>query len=575
MICIEAIQGQNFLSLGNHPTKFIFRDATNGPRTTVIVGVSGSGKSTLLDLLCFVLYNKPFRKINKPALVNSVNGRACLGQVWFRSGGKSYEVRRGIKPDLFEIYADGTLMNQDAKSLDYQDILETQILKMDFKSFKQVVLLGSANYTPFMQLSAADRREIVEELLDIRIFSKMNDINKQRLSACKAALLQYVNEIKTLELKIVHEKELLEKDNSANEALIASGKEQIKKLEEEIVDLEAQFKITQVKMEDLNEKLKPKKKALQNSVELIKTKSKLEQKIEQEEKEISFYEQSATCDRCQQSIGAEFAQEILTKKRESLQKLQQALSVADNSRNILDEKIQKFDELEMELIVEARTLSSIDTSIKTNKREIKKSEDLIKGLSAPQTSEHTTKITELEKELEEKKIEHGIALYEQQTHEACAILLKDTGIKAQIIKHYIPQINALTNAYLQEMHFNVAFEMDEKFDAVIKSRGTDEFSYASFSEGEKQRIDVALLFTWRAVAKAKNSVNINLLFVDEIMDSHLSPEAADNVFNMLSSKNFEGNNIVVISHKDGVGDKFERCIKASKVGGFTEFATVE
>ncbi len=540
--------------------------------TTLVIGENGSGKSTVLDALCFGLFGKPFRNINKGQLVNSVNMSGSLVEVEFNIGSKKIKVVRGIKPNIFEIYLNGKMYNQDANVRDYQKYLEQQILKLNYRSFTQVVILGSSTFIPFMQLKSRHRREVVEEILDIQIFSLMNMLLKQKLKVnaddirdaeyqtsltSEKVDLQdkYIDEIKKNKDKLLGEKTKLQESNQ----------KEIHKRLAKIGEYQQEIKLMMKKINDADS-VKSKYQRLQS------IKSTLNEKHRAHSSTINFFETNEDCPTCQQHIGKLFKDDILKKKRKDTNKISQGLT------DIRDE-LTKYKERQEEIIKVANNIRELEVEIAKDNESILQLEKFNSTLQSEiKQLEHSDvnkndyeKLGELKsllKNLEDQKSK----LKEDKTYyEVTRNMLQDTGIKTKIIKQYLPIMNKLINTYLTSMEFYVNFTLDENFEETIKSRYRDEFSYTSFSEGEKMRIDLALLFTWRAVAKMKNSANTNILILDEIFDSSLDGTGTDEFLKILNTLGDE--NVFVISHKqDTLADKFRSTIRFEKVKNFSHVA---
>jgi len=566
MIIFRDIKYKNLLSTGNNFTE-IKLDAN---QNTLIVGKNGSGKSTMLDALCFVLFGKPFRNINKPNLLNSINNKDCVVEVNFNTNNKSYKVIRGIKPNIFEIYCDGILLNQDAASRDYQEILENSILKLNYKSFTQIVILGSASFVPFMQLSAADRRAIIEDLLDIQIFSTMNTILKDRLSNNKdlTATKKYAIDL-AQQKSDIQEKHIKEMKQNNTE-----------KVKEYNSDLETNFGIVQKLIDDtdtLNTEVDELHKSLVEKTlieaklkKITKLESQIESSVSKYKKDITFFQQNNDCPTCRQTIELKFKEtEIanLTSKavecEHGLSQLEKKLFEEQEKLNIISEVQKKVQKLQI-------NIATNNTSITETNKYIKRLEKQIIELQESKvisTSEQDELVI-LNNDLNSLKKDLTIFLEEKSYYEAASLLLKDTGIKTKIIKQYLPIINKLVNKFLVTLDFFVNFNLDESFKETIKSRHRDAFTYNNFSEGEKQRIDMALMLTWRAVAKLKNSSNTNLLILDEVFDSSLDTSGTEELMKILHM--LEGVNLFVISHKgDVLQDKFSNVIRFEKVRNFS------
>jgi DNA repair exonuclease SbcCD ATPase subunit len=538
--------------------------------TTLIVGENGAGKSSFLDAITFGLFGKPFRNINKPQLINSINNKDCLVELEFAIASKNYKVIRGIKPNLFEIWCDGEMLNQDARSKDYQDQLEKTILRMNYKSFTQIVILGSTNFTPFMQLSAADRRAVIEDLLDIQIFSSMNLIVKSKLSSAKEESAQLKIQIDNVKEKIeLHKKHLDELKKNSKELVDAKKKEvDENKLTLESLIEEAATKQTQI--DDLESKIVDEEANTRKFTKLNQLEAKIEGNIQKLEKDIAFYSENSNCPTCDQTINNkdEKVHSCTSKISElngGLQKLKEESEAVLKRINDIRATHKELKTLDQELV-------RIVTNRKQVKSYIAKLEAEVEDLeSKPAMSENfKAQSKELLNNLQSFNEKRKEAITNTQHYEIAQLLLKDGGIKTKIIKQYIPIINKLVNKYLAAMDFFVNFNINEEFKETVKSRHRDDFSYENFSEGEKKRIDLALLFTWRAVAKLKNSANTNLLIFDEVFDGSLDNSGTEEFLKLINMLN-DNTNIFVISHKgDVLVDKFNNTLKFAKVKNFSQ-----
>ena len=568
MIIFNTIRWKNFLSTGNQFTEI----KLDRSHSTLIVGENGGGKSTMLDALCFSLFGKPFRNINKPQLVNSINKKQLLVEVEFQTGRKTYKIVRGIKPGLFEIYVDGELLNQDAAARDYQKYLEESILKLNYKSFTQIVILGSASFTPFMQLPSGTRREIIEDLLDIQIFTTMNVVLRDKLNALKDQIQDADGKLEVLKQKASIQKEYVDtletnREKRVDEILgrIEAGERQIESLTNLTKDLEVEkvsVEETQKSLGDLADKQK----------KLDSFKTKFSTQLRDLQKEVAFYEETDECPTCRQGIAHDHKETIVSSRQEKMQELSSGMEK-------LQEEFTKLEELIAENETLSEQISKLNKEIITHNNEMIVQQRLIQTLNL-ELNDITSKTGDIDTEKNKLKTyakevlvqnEEKAKLNEEKHYmDAVSTLLKDTGIKTKIIRQYLPVINKLVNKYLQAMDFFVQFTLDEKFDETIKSRHRDDFSYASFSEGEKQRIDLALLFTWRTIAKMKNSVATNLLILDEVFDSSLDNNGTDYVMSLLDTLG-EDTNVFVISHKgDQLFDKFRSLIKFEKKNNYSE-----
>jgi DNA repair exonuclease SbcCD ATPase subunit len=548
MIYFEKLRWKNFLSTGNAFSEIEF---TRSP-TTLVLGENGAGKSTFLDALCFGLFNKPFRNINKPQLVNSINNKGLEVEVEFRVGKHQYKVRRGIKPNFFEIYRNDEMIDQDAALRDSQKFLEESILNLNYKSFTQIVILGSASFTPFMQLPAHIRREVIEDILDIQIFTTMNGLLKEQLVGIQS-------DIRDIEAQVEVAKQKAEIQNNYIETLENNKAEKITEIEGNINELDTAIaelqKTATIKSEQATQLGDPETKRRK----LERFKDKFQSQINKLNKELEFYEEHDDCPTCKQGIPHEHKETIQQERQEKIKEINQASSELDTQFIELDEMIENHTRLQSELI-------ETNNEITTNQRYLQRLHAELgdaRGRVADIETEQA-KLKELAKEVTSKN-KHRSEKNEQMHYmNAASSLLKDSGIKTRIIKQYLPAINSLANKYLAAMDFFVNFNLDEKFNETIKSRGRDKFSYASFSEGEKQRIDLALLFTWRTIAKMKNSASTNLLILDEVFDSSLDNNGTDYVMTLLNTIG-DDSNIFVISHKgDQLFDKFRSVIKFEK-----------
>jgi DNA repair exonuclease SbcCD ATPase subunit len=567
MITFRSIAWENFLSTGNTPNKVQLDRST----TTLIIGKNGEGKSTILDALCFSLFGKPFRNINKAQLINSINGKKCLVKVEFSISGKEYRIVRGIKPNVFEIYVNDELMNQDAAARDYQKVLEQQILKLNYKTFTQVVILGSASFVPFMQLPSSQRREVIEDILDIRIFSTMNQILKEKSSETKSEILRIDQEITTAKTKVDGQSLLIKTISDAKSEVIESllskieaNNQQILRSEDSVASLVAE--ITALKSRTAE------KSKVDTDLETAKEwKTKLASKVDQFSTQTEFFNENENCPSCSQGIPhdhkAKIIEELNAKvatENARIQELDKTLSKLQSRLADINELVLKISDKNIELSTHNSTITILNKQNKALQTEIETSK-----ADTTNVDEEKRKLRELAQEAVEK-IKKKTELQQQKNLEEVAnSLLKDTGIKTAIIREYLPVMNKLINKYLQAMDAYIHFELDEAFNEVVKSRHRDEFTYASFSEGEKMRIDLAILFTWRQIAKMKNSVNTNLLILDEIFDSSLDTAGTDYFLNLIDQLG-ENTNIFIISHKgDQLFDKFRSVIRFEKQNDFS------
>jgi DNA repair exonuclease SbcCD ATPase subunit len=566
MITFKKIRWRNFLSTGNS-----FNEVNlQGSGTNLIIGNNGSGKSTILDALTFSLFGKPFRKINKPQLKNSVNEKECVVEVEFTIGKTEWKIIRGIKPNVFEIWRDNKLLDQAAASLDQQKWLEQSVIKMNFKSFTQIVILGSSTFVPFMQLSAANRREVIEDLLDIKVFSSMNSIIKDRIKFTR-------DEIKLLNLKkdslvdkVEMQKNFIEELENRGNVNINANKENIANLDKEIgeyVDANViveshlvQYTKEQESLVSVGDKLK----------KLNNMKGKISQKVTTITQEHKFFNENSVCPTCTQSIEEEFRINRIKDAQNKAKELQSGYKELEEAIKEEEERERQFIALSKEITKLTHGISQNNIKISGCRRQIQNLESEIQRITEQlqnRNSEHEKlksfkeNLKTTYEELESKK--QSINYYDFSYS-----LLKDGGVKSKIIKKYLPLINQQVNRYLQMMDFYINFTLDEEFNETVQSPIHEDFSYASFSEGEKMRIDLALLFTWREVARMKNSVNTNLLIMDEVFDSSLDGFGTDEFLKIIRYV-IKDANIFVISHKTGLEDKFENVIKFEKVKGFS------
>jgi len=570
MILFKSVKWKNFLSTGNAWTEILLDKSPN----TLIVGENGSGKSTVLDALCFVLFNKPFRKINRPQLVNTINEKDLLVEVEFKIGSRHYLVRRGAKPNIFEIYIDGNLQNQPGSTRDYQDLLERTILKLNFRSFTQIVILGSTSFIPFMQLTAATRREVIEDLLDIQIFSNMNLLLKDRVSINKADINDGEYVVKLLNEKISIQREYLGKMRAKSENYVAEFQKDISDIKD-VISTQLEDKDAQVALIDaLKSNLEGESSTLAKTNKVVTLIDKLKIKHKKAHKRIKFYEDNDNCPTCEQIIDVEIKTNKILKTQQIIEDTENAVNTLTKEHGELTAKIDKFDKMNSEVTAIQKSILTIDAKIDSNQNTIVKIQNNITKILETNDDEieAKTNLKDLRTSLETAEEELQESLHERELYNAASFMLKDGGIKTKIIRQYIPIMNKLINKYLAALDFFINFELDEEFKEVIKSRYRDVFSYASFSEGEKMRIDLALLFTWRAVAKLRNSTNTNLLILDEVFDASLDTNGCDEFLKLLQQLGIE-TNIFVISHKgDILYDKFHSQIRFEKTKNFSRIA---
>ena len=566
MIIFKKVRWKNFLSTGNY---FLEVQLDRSP-TTLIVGENGSGKSTVLDALCFVLFNKPFRTISKSQLVNSINLGGTIVEIEFVIQKNNFKIIRGMKPNIFEIYCNGRMMNQDANALDTQKILEQQILKLNYRSFTQVVILGSSTFIPFMQLRSKDRREVVEDILDIKIFSLMNFLLKHKVK-------EVSEELKSIEYEFRLSKEKIDLQNKYIEDIKRNKEKIIEEKEHLIFDSERVLMSEKEKVDVLNEevkKLQPEtlqKENVKSSIrEYHKMEAKLSNRIDENKRQKEFFENNESCPLCTQDIELELKNQKIEEKSKRIQELNSGIEKLKIELNDKEQFLKGIEVLSKQIREKEVEVAKICTSITHMQRLITQTSQQIDVMKKGEVSEEDrVKLTRLSErcKLQEEQI---TKLREDKFYvDVARNLLMDTGIKTKIINKYLPIMNKLINGYLTSMDFYVNFTLDNSFNETIKSRHRDEFSYSSFSEGEKMRIDLALLFTWRAVAKMKNSTNTNLLILDEIFDSSLDTTGTDDFLKILNT--FADQNVFVISHKgDTMFDKFRSVIKFEKQRNFSK-----
>jgi DNA repair exonuclease SbcCD ATPase subunit len=571
MIVFKSVQWKNFLSTGSSPNKVLL----NKSSTTLIIGKNGEGKSTILDALCFGLFGKPFRNINKGQLVNSINGKACVVEIEFSIGKKEYKIIRGIKPNVFEIWCDNEMMNQDAASRDYQKVLEQQILRLNYKTFTQVVILGSASFVPFMQLSSAQRRDVIEDILDIRIFSTMNTILKDKANETRDTIKRIEGEIATAKTKVDGQTVLIKTLTDAKSEAIGSLLSKVQANNEEIQRSEGEVAQALTEITALQSQAANKSK-VDSDIEKAKGfRAKLVSIVEQHEHHAEFFNENSVCPSCSQGIPHTHKETILDELNAKIDVENKRLSDMEGIYSKLTSELDSINEILKEITDLNITVSTYNANIAMLNKMNKSLETEVNTHKADTTNvdEEKRKLKELAQEAM-SKINEKTQLQEQRSiEEVAAILLKDTGIKTAIIREYLPAMNKLINKYLTAMDAYIHFELDEAFNEIVKSRHRDDFTYASFSEGEKMRIDLSILFTWRQIAKMKNSVNTNLLLLDEIFDSSLDTAGTDYFLNLMNGFG-ENTNIFVISHKgDQLFDKFRSVIKFEKRNDFSVIAT--
>jgi len=572
LIHFKKIRWSNFLSTGNNPIEVILDRSP----TTLIIGENGAGKSTILDALCFALFGKAFRNINKPQLINTINEKAALVEIEFSIGNNFYQVSRGIKPNIFEIKCNQKLLNQDSHSRDYQEFLEKSILQFNYKSFTQVVILGSSTFVPFMQLKDKDRRTIIEDLLDIQIFSKMNTLLKDRVSENKNSIDDLDFDKQKVEHSIEVQNNYIDSLKEDNQKLVKDNEQKIKESEDQIQEYvhlndkhqeEVQFTLS--RMGDV-QKVESRKKKLD------KLKDKVQDSIKSKEHEIHFYEENSDCPTCKQAIDEVFREEQIKDKQSrvkeqtsGLEELWKEISDTEQSLNNIAEHQSQINDIQLEINKNLQSISALQKYIEKIKTELSELSEVGKiDEENEQLEVYKDKLIRLESLLKDE-------YKTKEIHNVASTILKDSGIKSRIIKTYLPIINKCIQRNLSALDFFISFELDENFNETIKSRYRDDFSYSSFSEGEKMRIDLALLFSWRQVAKIKNSMNTNLLILDEVFDSSLDSNGTEEFLKLINSLDKDINTFV-ISHKGEVlYDKFRSVIKFEKKNYFSQIADYE
>jgi DNA repair exonuclease SbcCD ATPase subunit len=570
MIEFKTLRWMNLLSTGNAFTEV----SLNAHKSTLIVGQNGAGKSTILDALSFVLYGKPFRKINKPQLINTINGKNCVVEVEFDVGKKKYKVIRGIKPNIFEIYHNGEMINQSADVKDYQEMLEKTILKLNHKSFNQIVILGSASFVPFMQLPAAHRREIIEDLLDIQIFSVMNSLLKDKIATNRSSITDNKYKLEMVIDKIDIHKKHLEAQKVDNTQLIADKQAKITKLTNDVSKIKKNLEAYNKEIEELRTKLINKDKLSAKQTKLQTLQRQIGERVKKTTKEIDFFTEHDTCPTCNQDISQEFKDNMIGDRTKQQTQLVDGLNKLQEELSIVVESMQEFAEINDSIVELNKNVAVSNNNAKFSNEAIQELQIEVTALQE-KTMNIENNSAEIKTLLEDQNA-LGLAKIEleeeKSVYDVASVLLKDSGIKTKIIKQYIPVINKLINKYLASMDFFVNFELDENFEEKIKSRFRDEFSYASFSEGEKARLDLALLFTWRSIAKLRNSASTNLLILDEVFDGSLDNTGNDELLGILQALT-QGNNVFVISHKtDAYLDKFDKVLKFEKHKNFSRIA---
>ena len=568
-IYFKTLRYKNILSTGNTFTEIqLDKDST-----TLIIGQNGSGKSTFLDALSFALFGKPFRRINKPQLLNSINGKNLLVEVEFTIGSKDYLVRRGIKPGIFEIWQGETKINQDAAARDYQEVLEKNILKLNHKSFCQIIILGSSTFVPFMQLPSGQRRDIIEDLLDIQIFSVMNTLLKDKIIQNRQNIQTVKLELELIKEKILVHRDMLKKIKKNADDQINDLKEKINQAKIKVSDYMILISQKQEEETVLAESITDREEVTKKRRALTVNQNALEDRRNKLQREILFYHDNDSCPTCKQGIEHDFKDQTLKEKEIKLEEVNSAIAQLEQMELILDERDQKIAEVIHDISSIQRKISEYNGHVSSGNTYIIQTQRELEELQVKK-SDDSYEVDQLEKlkdEFKEKEKHREELLIDKEVLDVASFLLKDGGIKAKIIKQYVPVINKLINKYLSIMELPVGFELDENFNETIKSRYRDAFSYDSFSEGEKQKLDLAILFTWRAIAKMRNSSNSNLLIMDEIFDSSLDVNGIEQLSTIIESISGDSN-VFIISHKESMMDKFNNIIRFEKVKDFSRIA---
>ena len=566
MIIFKKIRYKNFLSTGNTPIEVDLRKSP----TTLIIGQNGSGKSTLLDALCWALFNKPFRIIKKEQMINTINQSDCEVEIDFDVGTKQYKVKRSVKPNLFEIYCDGQLIDQNASNIDYQKYLEHNIMKLNYRSFIQVVILGSSSYEPFMKMKARYRRDVVEEILDVKVFTQMDLLLRDQQGQLSKEILDIRHKCDLIETKYETELKHFNTLSELNTNDIDVKQEQLDKNKKANEDYKTKVETLNKEIDLFKNELEGKEEVDSKLKQLLKMETKIEHNLHGHKKNLDFFQENDNCPTCTQTLESEFRGEKIAYEKGKITVLEDGVKKLNSEVSKMEEKVNHFGAISKKLSDLYVDIAKVNTSLSESNNYSNKIHEEIIQLQNKQTDSKqiATDLQQLKEELEQIKIERDKVTNEKKYVDILREVLSDKGARGHIIKKYIPIINGLINKFLQSMDFFVSFHLDEEFNETVKSRHRDTFNYNSFSEGEKLRIDLALLFTWRTIAKMKNSVNTNLLILDEIFDSSLDTQGTDDFFKIINK--LQNENIFIISHKgDIMFDKFTNIIKYEKYKNFT------
>lgn len=566
MIIFKKIRYKNFLSTGNTFNEISLVDSY----TTLISGENGAGKSTVLDAICFVLFNKPYRAINLPQLVNSVNEKDCLVEIEFHDGKNEYKIVRGQAPKVFEVWRDGTLLDQEAKAKDGQKILEEQVLRMNYRSFCQVVILGSANYVPFMRLPASERRNVVESILDIGVFSTMNTLLKERMSQTKEELNQVEVQLAVAKERVKNQKRVIENERNRSNKDREWEETEVRNTQEAITKIQVEMDGILARIDGMVGSISDKANVTKQKDKFHDLRSQIDKKIASLRKEIEFYDKHDKCPTCGQGIDTDFKKGIVDNRASKKAEMEKALEELTVKLKDAQSRYDAIVDITHEIAQLQATVSNKIGDIENLNQYISKVRN--RSVDTQKVREEEAALERLVTE-ESEVVDSKKELVEDQHYmNLASVLLRDGGIKKKIIKHYIPVINRTINKYLSYMNFFVNFQLDDEFNETIKSRHRDIFTYASFSEGEKRKIDLALLFAWRAMAEIKNSLSTNLLILDEVLDGSLDDTSTEAFLEILNGMRGGGVNVFVISHKskEVLQDKFQRHIQVVKKGNFSK-----